>query len=233
LGDRHRFEVNPPGFSDDAMARLNTLSTSVKWGVLRKGTRIFALLGKPTPLGLTSFSPYDIQSGWAVTAEFGCLRLERLSGDEEVTGQQLVLPTPFSYDYCLTGLDETGEVSRAVFGLMPSELEWLVTLLRRGSFPVLGFSQTDLKCCISSSIIPAYWPHVVVSNLTLYGDTVSVEAFVRLLVASMSQGRLLVRFPGLQPLVKQMLWLMILQRRGIPFTKEIVDLVPKGALVAK
>jgi hypothetical protein len=215
------------------MTRLNTLSTSVKWGVLRKGTRIFALLGRATPLGITAFSPYDVSSGWALTAEFGCLRLERLSGEEEVTGHQLVLPTPFSYEYGVTGNDGSGEVTRAVFGLLPSELERLVTVLRRGSFPVLGFSQTDLKCCVTSSVIPAYWPHVVVSNLTLYGDAVSLEAFVRILVASMSQGRLLIRFPGLQQLVKQMLWVLILQRRGMPYNREVLELAAKSVLVAK
>jgi hypothetical protein len=215
------------------MATLNTLDSSVKWAVLRKGTRTFALLGKATPTGITSFSPLDLQVNWAVTAEFGCLRLERLKGDEEVTGHQLVLPTPFSYEYGVSGTVAATELTRAIFGLLPSELEQLVTILRRGSFPVLGFSHTDLKCCISSSLIPAYWPHVVVSNLTLYGDAVSLETFVRILVASMSQGRLLVRFPGLQQLVKQMLWLMILQRRGIPYTKDCVELVPKSALATK
>ncbi|HZL42964.1 MAG TPA: hypothetical protein VFD66_06760 [Verrucomicrobiae bacterium] len=215
------------------MARLSTLGTSVKWGVLRKGPRVFALLGKATPSGITSFSPYDVPNGWALTAEFGCLRLERLTGDEEVTGQQLVLPTPFSYEYGVTGQDETGEIARGIFGLLPSELERLVNVLRKGSYPILGFSQTDLRCCITSSIIPAYWPHLVVSNLTLYGDAVSMEAFVRIMIASMSQGRLLVRFPGMQQLVKQMLWVMILQRRGIHYTKEALELAPRSALAAK
>jgi hypothetical protein len=215
------------------MTRLNSLSTSVKWGVLRRGTRIFALLGKATPLGITAFSPYDVSGGWALTSELGCLRLEQLSGDEEVTGHQLILPTPFSYEYGVTGGDENGEMTRAVFGLLPSELEQLVTVLRLGSFPVLGFSQTDLRCCVTSSIIPSYWPHVVVSNLTLYGDAVSMEAFVRILVASMSQGRLLMRFPGLQKLVKQMLWVLILQRRGMPYNREILDVAAKNVLVAK
>jgi hypothetical protein len=142
----------------------------------------------------------------------------------------LVLPSPFSYDYGVTGSDGAGELTRAVFGLLPSELEGLATMLRRGSFPVLGFSQTDLKCCISSTQIPAYWPHMVVSNLTLYGDAVCLEAFVRILVASMSQGRLLIRYPGLQQLVKQMLWLMILKRRGILYTKEMLELAPQNTL---
>jgi hypothetical protein len=227
------FEQRSTTIFGQQMPRLNTINTSVKWGVLRKGTRIFALLGKATPLGVVSFSPYDVASGWALTAEFGCLRLERLSGDEEVTVHQLILPTPFSYDYGVTGIDDSDEISRAVFGLLPSELEQLITVLRRGSFPVLGFSQTDLKCCVNSSIIPAYWPHVVVSNLTLYGDAVSLEAFVRILIASMPQGRLLIRFPGLHILVKQMLRLMIVQRRGIPYTREVVEFASKSALVAK
>ena len=69
----------------------------------RKGSRVFALLGKATPLGLAGFSREDASRSWALTAELGCLRLERLSGDEELTGQQLFLPLPSDYDYGLTG----------------------------------------------------------------------------------------------------------------------------------
>ena len=69
-----------------------------------------------------------LQSGgyfpsWALTAEFGCLRLERLSGDEEVTGQQLFLPLPADYDYGIVGTDKSPETTRAIFGLLPSELD--------------------------------------------------------------------------------------------------------------
>lgn len=213
--------------------RLDMLGTPVKGCVLRKGTRMFALLGKATRSAVVPFSPDDVAHSWALTSEFGCLRLERLSGEEEVTPYKLVLPSAYSYDYGVHGADAAGEVARAIFGLLPSELDHLVTVLRRGGFPVLGFSQTDLKCCLSSSLIPAYWPHVVVSNLTLYGDAVTVEVFVRLLVASMAPGRLLVRFPSLQRLVKQMLWLLILQRRGLPYTREVLDLAPGEALMAK
>ena len=67
--------------------------------LLRKRTRVFALLGKATSGGLELFGREDIARSWAVTSEYGCLRLERLSGDEEVTGLELFLPSPFSYNY--------------------------------------------------------------------------------------------------------------------------------------
>ena len=130
-----------------------------------------------------------------MTAEFGCLRLERLSGEEEVTGDQLFLPLPADYNYGLTGPDTSSEATRAVFGLLASELEQLVSVLRRGSFPVLGFSQRDLRCSLTCCTIPGYWPHVVTSNMALHGNVVSLEAFMRLMVASLPQARLSARFP--------------------------------------
>jgi hypothetical protein len=217
----------------DMDLRLNLLTTPVQWCVLRKGRRVFALLGKATPAGLACFGREDVANGWAVTAEFGCVRLERLSGEEEVTGDQLFLPTPISYEYGVTGPNESPEVTRVIFGLMPAELEQLITVLRRGSFPMLGFSLVDLRCAISSCVIPGYWPHIVTSNLALYGNVVSFEAFVRLLVSSLPQGQLGVRFPALQPVFKQMMRLMVWQRRGIPYSKEMLELAPTPALAAK
>jgi hypothetical protein len=204
---------------------LNTISTSVKWALLRNGPRTFALLGKATPAGLIAFGRSDVAGGWALTAEYGCLRLERLSGYEEVTGDHFYLPTAFSYEYGILGANDSPEATRAVFGLLPSELEQLITVLRRGSFPVLGYSHTDLKCSISSGIIPAHWPHIVVSNLAMCGNVVSVETFMRIVVSSLPQNHLSIRFPSLQQAVKQMLKLTIVQRRGIPYLKETVDLV--------
>ena len=212
---------------------LNMVSTSVQWSLLRKGSRVFGLLGKATPSGLTFFTRNDISHGWALTAEFGCLRLERLSGDEEVTGDRLVLPSPFDYDYGLSGPNESPELTRAVFGLMPAELDLLVSVLRRGSFPILGFSQTDLRCSISSCIIPGHWPHVVISNMALYGNVVSLETFVRVMVCSLPQGLLGVRYPSLQPVLKEMMKLMVVQRRGALYSKEMLDLAPTTALAAK
>lgn len=212
---------------------LNRLSTSVKWGVLKMGPRVFALLGKATPSGLVPFGRDDVPGGWALTAELGCLRLERLSGYEEVTGDHFFLPTPFSYEYGIVGGDDSPEVIRAIFGLLPSELDHLIALLRRGSFPVLGYSHTDSKCSITSCIIPAHWPHVVVSNLALYGNVVSLETFMRVVITSLPQNHLSIRFPSLQPVVKQMLKLMIVQRRGLPYSKETLELVPTGVLAAK
>ncbi len=209
---------------------LSKLTTPVPGCVLRKGQRVFALLGKATLLGLAAFSREDVSRGWALTAEFGCLRLERLAGDEEVTGGQVYLPLPADYDYGITGSDKSPEVVRAVFGLLPSELEQLVSVLRRGGFPVLGFSQRDVRCSLTCTIIPGYWPHVVISNMALHGNVVSLEAFVRVMVASLPQGRFNSRLPDLQPVFKQMMRLVVKPRRGIPYTRDLLDLAPGPAV---
>jgi hypothetical protein len=213
--------------------KLNSLTTSLEGRVLRKGSRVFAVLGKATPAGMAGFRREDIGRSWAVTAEFGCLRLERLSGEEEITSFEIFLTTPFSYDYGISGSSGTAELTRSVFGLLPGELEQLVTTLRRGSFPVLGFSPGDAKCCLTSSLIPGCWPHVVVSNLALYGNVISIEAFIRTLIASMPQGHLSMRFPVLQPVLKHLLRLMIVQRRGLPYCNELLELSPATMLAAK
>ena len=212
---------------------LNLLGNSVQWCVLRKGPRVFALLGKATPLGLASFRREDVSHSWAVTAEFGWLRVERMSGDEEVTGDGLLLPTPLSYRYGIVGLDDSPAVTRAIFGLLPEELEQLVDVLRRGSFPMLGFSLTDLQCCVSSAIIPSCWPHVVTSNLSLYGNVVSLESFLRILLSSLPQGALGVRFPSLQPIFKHLMRLEVIRRRGLPFTREVLELTAPPVLAGK
>jgi hypothetical protein len=92
---------------------LSKLSTPIPGCLLRKGPRVFALLGKATPLGLAAFGREDLSRSWALTAELGCLRLERLDGDEEVTGQQLFLPLPADYNYGITGADKPAETARA------------------------------------------------------------------------------------------------------------------------
>ena len=206
------------------------LNTSAQWSVLRHGSRVFGLLGKATPFGLSSFTRNDISRAWALTAEFGCLRLERLSGEEEVTADQLVLPTPFSYEYGIDGGDGSADVTRAIFGLLPGELEQLVSILRQGSFPVLGFSQVDLRCSISGCTIPGYWPHIVLSNMALYGNIASLETFVRVVVASLPQGQLSVRFPNLQGVIKQLMKMMASQRRGILYSREMLELMPPTPL---
>jgi len=209
---------------------LKMLNTSAQWSVLRHGSRVFGLLGKATPFGLSSFTRNDISRAWALTAEFGCLRLERLSGEEEVTADQLVLPTPFSYEYGIDGGDGSADVTRAIFGLLPGELEQLVSILRQGSFPVLGFSQVDLRCSISGCTIPGYWPHIVLSNMALYGNIASLETFVRVVVASLPQGQLSVRFPNLQGVIKQLMKMMASQRRGILYSREMLELMPPTPL---
>jgi hypothetical protein len=211
---------------------LSQLTTPMPGCLLRKGQRVFALLGKATPAGLAAFGREDLSCGWAVTAELGCLRLERLSGDEEVTGQQVFLPLPADYDYGVTGPDKSPELIRAVFGLLASELEQLVSVLRRGSFPVLGFSQRDQRCSLTCCIIPGYWPHVVTSNMALHGNVVSLEAFVRVMVASLPQARLSLRFPDLQPVFEQMMRLVVRPRRGILYSGDLMELRP-GPLAAR
>jgi hypothetical protein len=206
---------------------LSNLTTPMPGCLLRKGPRVFALLGKATPLGLAAFSREDVSRSWALTAEFGCLRLERLSGEEEVTGQQFFLPLPSDYNYGLTGPDQSPETTRAVFGLLPSELEQLVSVLRRGSFPVLGFSQRDVRCSLTCCIIPGYWPHVVTSNMALHGNVVSLETFMRLMVASLPEGRFGLRFPELQPVLEQMMRVVAKRRRGIRYSKEMLELAPR------
>jgi hypothetical protein len=211
---------------------LNTLNAPIQWCVLRKGYRVFALLGKVTSAGVASFRREDVAKSWALTAEFGCLRLEHLSGEEEVTGEKLYLPNPFSTDYGITGGPGPQEVARAVFGITSKELELLIKVLQRGSFPVQGFSQVDLRCSVSSSVIPACWPHVVISNLALYGNVVSLEAFVRILIASIPQGQISTRFPSLQPVFKRMMKLMVAPRRGIPYCKEMMELAPSPSRIS-
>jgi hypothetical protein len=233
-GGRHRFRTNQPTNCEEYMGlSLSTLNRPVKWGLLRKGPRTFALLGRATPGGLASFSPDEVARGWALTAEYGCLRLERLSGEEEVTGDSLILPNPFSYEYGIAGTNNSVESNRAVYGIVPAELEQLVNFLRRGSFPMLGFSPKDLKCSVSGCVVPGYWPHVVVSNLALYGNVLSIESFVRIVVSSLPQGHLGARFPSLQPVIKQLFGMSIMYRRGIPYTKELLESVPTADLVSK
>ena len=209
------------------------LSSPVEMALMRKGSRVFALLGKATSSGLEGFNRDDIARSWAVTSEYGCLRLERMSGDEEVTGLELFLPTPFSYNYGIAGTAEAPELTRAIFGLLPSELEQLVNILRQGSFPVLGFALTNTKCSISSGVIPGSWPHVVISNLALYGNVVSVETLVRILVSSLPQGHLATRFPALQAVTKQMMKFAIARPRGIPYNSEVINLAPTEAWAQK
>lgn len=208
---------------------LSRLITPVPGCLLRKGPRVFALLGKATPLGLAAFGREDVSGSWALTAEFGCLRLERLSGEEEVTGDQVFLPLPADYNYGIVGSAKNPDLTRAVFGLLASELEQLVSALRRGSFPVLGFSHRDLRCSLTCCIIPGYWPHIVTSNVVRNGNVVSLEAFARVMAASLPQGRLGQRFPALQPVFDQMTRMVIARRRGVPYSKELLELAPGPA----
>lgn len=212
---------------------LNRVSAPLERCLLQKGNRLFGLLGKATPFGITAFTRADLHHSWALTAEFGCLRLERLSGDEEVTGHRLLLPNPVAYEFRVTGSGEMPELTRAVFGLLPSELEQLVNGLRQGSAPVLGYSQRELRCSISCSLIPGQWPHVVLSNRSIYGNIVSLETFMRFVISSLPEGKLGVRFPTLQPVFKQMMKLRIVHRRGLPYTEELLETNWASALTGR
>src|SRR5690349_6244958 len=166
----------PPAISrvkhNDMVSCLNRLNAPVQRCILRKGPRVFALLGKATPTGLTPFRRGEVPDHWALTAEFGSLRLERLTGDEEVAEERLLLPTPASPDYGVTGGESSCGMTRAIFGLLPSEFEQLLSALRRDNFPIIGFSHTEQKCSLTSCTSPGHWPHVVTSNLALYGNMV-------------------------------------------------------------
>ena len=210
---------------------LNLTRRPVQRCLLRKGPRLFGLLGKPAPTGLVPFGPADVGHSWALTAEWGCLRLERLEGDEEVTGHQLFLPTAEFYDYGVLGCNRSPEIARAVFGLLSWELDKVVSALRRGGFPVLGFSRSDVACGITGTILPAYWPHVVTSNQATYGNLASLEAFARVVVSSLPQGRLALRFPDLEPVFRQMLRLSLRPRSGVPFTREMLEVAPAPVLM--
>ena len=82
-------------------------------------------------------------------------------------------------------------------------------------------------------LIPGRWPHIVVSNLPLYGNVVSLETFVRILISSLPQGNLGIRYPGLQELVKEILRLMVAQRSGVPYCKEALSLTPADMVTVK
>jgi hypothetical protein len=205
---------------------LNTSPVAQECFLMRKGLRVFALLGKAAPSGLIPFPREGAGQSWAVTAEYGCLRLELLAGDEEYTGLKLLLPASGDYAYGVSGVSESSELVRAVFGLLPAELEELVAVLGRGGFPVISRSPTAAQCSISGMLIPAGWPHLVLSNSTAYRGVVSVETFVKILVSSLPQGQLGTRFPGLQETIRHMIKLSISRVPGIPCHPEIFNLVP-------
>ena len=107
----------------------------------------------------------------------------------------MFLPLPSDYNYGITGPDKSPETTRAVFGLLPSELEQLVSVLAARQFPGPGFLSAGPAMQPDVLHHPGYWPHVVISNMALHGNVVSLEAFVRVMVASLPQARLSVRFP--------------------------------------
>lgn len=202
------------------------LTSAVERCVMRKGSRVFGLLGRATPAGLAPFGPNDFARAWAVTADHGSLRLERLSGDEETTGLELFLPTAFSRDYGIAGAIAAPTLTRAVFGLLPSELDDAMAGLRRGAYPQAGFSPNPARCAVCSAIIPAGWPHVVVSSQPLYGNVICLESFFRILVSSVPAGRLASRFPSLLPVLKGLMTLVLTQRAGVPYHLDILKLSP-------
>ena len=65
--------------------------------------------------------------------------------------------------------------------------------------------------------------------MALHGNVVSLETFMRTVVASLPQGRLSARFPALQPVFKQMMRVVVAQRRGLLYTKETLALAPTPA----
>jgi len=52
-------------------------------------------------------------------------------------------------------------------------------------------------------------------------------------VSSVPNGQLAVRFPSLQPVLKQMVKLILAHRRGIAYNRELLTLAPTNELVTK
>jgi hypothetical protein len=212
---------------------LNRVTTPLQWCLMRQGSRRFALLGKATLSGLEPFGGADPSRAWALTSELGCLRLERLRGDEEITGENCFLPNLFSNDYGVSGAEDAPHLTRAVFGLLPAELQRLLATLRRGCHPTLGWTHEELRCSLSACLIPAGWPHVVVSNSPLFGNVVSLESFLRLVISSLPQGRLVLNAPGLHPVFQEMVKLLLMPRPGLPYHRDLLELAPVGLTAAK
>ena len=84
-----------------------------------------------------------------------------------------------------------------------------------------------------SCIIPGCLPHVVTSSLALYGNVLSLETFIRVVVSSLPQGRLGVRFPSLPPVFKHLMRLLVVRRRGVPYTKDMLEVAPAPALAVR
>jgi hypothetical protein len=66
--------------------------------------------------------------------------------------------------------------------------------------------------------------------MALYGNIASLETFVRVVVSSLPQGQLSTRFPTLQPVIKQLMKMMANQRRGILYSREMLELMPPTPL---
>jgi len=209
------------------------IASPIERCVMRKGARVFGLLGRATPTGIVPFGPNDFAVGWAVTAEHGTLRLEQLSGDEEPTGLELFLPTTFSRDFGIAGAFAAPTLTRTVFGILPAELDEMVAILRQGNYPQMGLARTPLRCAICSGVIPAGWPHVLVSNQPLYGNVVCLESFIRILVSSVPEGHLARRFPSLLPTLKKLMTLVLTRRPGVPYLPEMLKYVPSETVGSK
>jgi hypothetical protein len=59
---------------------------------------------------------------------------------------------------------------------------------------------------------------------------VSLETFIRIMVSSLPQGQLTQRFPELQQVLKQLMKLIATQRRGVLYSREMLELVPPTPL---
>jgi hypothetical protein len=66
--------------------------------------------------------------------------------------------------------------------------------------------------------------------MALYGNIASLETFVRIVVASLPQGRLALRFPALQSVIKELMKMMAIQRRGVLYSRELLELMPPTPL---
>ena len=60
-----------------------------------------------------------------------------------------------------------------------------------------------------------------------------LSPFMRIVLTSLPHGRLLLRVPSLHPVFQEMVKLLLVSRRGLPYTKDVSELAPAGRLAEK
>lgn len=189
------------------------LATPVMSVLLEHMGRSFGLLGGITATGLTKVCS---STGWVLTAEYGFLRIEQLSGNEKVLRSLLLTNDSFSAgEQCVT---------RSVFGLLPDEWALLLAVLNKGNLPRMDYGPQEEICALTKCIIPRGWPRLVVSNGAFGLGNISLEAFIRTLGASPSIWFLARKHPVLKRVVQVIIRMCLAHRKGLPYHREVVRL---------